>query len=120
MADKKSQAVEALENEQVTSSQRNNDLDEALEQTFPASDPVAATTKGAADDAPRVDEALQSILDHRNDPYIEPREKIAALRDEAESLSYRAAGDIRSRIRRNPWQAVTLAAATGFLFGLTR
>ncbi|MCB5203755.1 hypothetical protein LH464_14870 [Neorhizobium sp. T786] len=133
MAGNKSPAVQALENEQAMDRGRSNELDERLQGTFPASDPVSATRSGAPDeisrlsrnsalasDAPRVDEALASILEHRNDPYVEPRENIAALRDEAESLSYRVTSDVKSRIRSNPWQAVGVAAALGFVFGLTR
>lgn len=71
-------------------------------------------------DAPRVDQALNSVLEHRNDPYIEPKETLSALREEADSLRYRASDDVRFRIRRNPWQAVGIAAFVGFLFGITR
>lgn len=128
LANEKTPAVEALEAEQAR--QRSvNPLEEGLEDTFPASDPVSATTtampfdghrEAERSDAPRVDEALESILEHRNDPYVEPREQLAALRDEAESLRYRAAEDLRSRIRGNPWQAVGLAAVVGFIVGMTR
>ncbi|WJH38460.1 hypothetical protein N7E02_07525 (plasmid) [Aliirhizobium terrae] len=127
MANEKSPAVNALEAEQAQ--QRSaGALDEGLEDTFPASDPVSATTTAipsgtglsVKSDAPHVDEALQSILEHRDDPYVEPREHLAALRDEAESLQYRAADNVRDRIRRNPWQAIGLAAAVGFIVGITR
>ncbi len=83
-----------------------------------ATSPLQAQT--SASYAPRVDEALESILEHRQDPYVEPREEVAALRDEVQSLHYRAAADIRSRIRSNPWQAVGIAAAVGFVVGITR
>lgn len=128
MEDEKSPAVKALGSQRAP--QRSLDpLDEGLENTFPASDPVSTTTTVNANgsprsivssDAPRVDEALESILEHRNDPYVEPREQLAALRDEAESLQQRAADDVRARIRRHPWQAIGLAAVAGFLFGFTR
>src|SRR5689334_5554140 len=126
MANTTSPAVESLENEQSNAGHRRQALQEGLEGTFPASDPVSSTTtamsagytrpssrRALRSDAPRVDEALDSILEHRNDPYIEPREQVAALRDEVESLRLRAAADIRSRIRSNPWQTVGLAAAVG-------
>src|SRR5688572_23035962 len=29
-------------------------------------------------DAPRVDQALNSVLEHRNDPYVEPKETLSA------------------------------------------
>ncbi|WP_313602775.1 DUF883 C-terminal domain-containing protein [Rhizobium sp.] len=128
MANEKSPAVEALEAEQAR--QRSvNPLDDGLEDTFPASDPVSATTtampsgshrKAEPSDAPRVDEAFVSIREHRDDPYVQPREQLAALRDEAESLRYRAAEDVRGRIQANPWQAVGLAAVVGFIVGMTR
>lgn len=127
MANEKSPEVNGLEREQAL--QRSaSALDEGLEETFPASDPVSATTTAipsgtgleAKSDAPRVDQALESILKHRDDPYVEPREHLAALRDEAESLQYRAADNIRDSIRRNPWEAVGLAAAVGFIIGITR
>lgn len=69
MANEKSAAVEAFDAEQVR--QRSTSLlDEGLEETFPASDQVSATTtyipsgtgRRAASDAPRVDQALESIL----------------------------------------------------------
>lgn len=128
MANEKSPAVEALEAEKARP-RSVNPLNEGLEDTFPASDPLSATTtampsgsrrKAKASDAPRVDEALVSILEHRDDPYVEPREQLAALRDEAESLRYRAAEDVRGRIKANPWQAVGLAAVVGFIVGMTR
>lgn len=73
-----------------------------------------------ASDAPRVDQALNSLLQHRNDPYVEPKETLSALREEADSLRYRASDEVRFRIRRNPWQAVGIAVFVGFLFGITR
>lgn len=127
MANERSPAVEALDLEKAR--QRNADpLDEGLEDTFPASDPVSVLATGTASgagllmssDAPRVDQALEAVLKHRDDPYVEPRAQLAALRDEVESLQHRAADDVRSRIRNNPWQAVGLAAVAGFIFGITR
>lgn len=133
MANDPTPAVLSLENDQSTEARRRETLQNGLEDTFPASDPVSATTtaiparsarsssrRALRSDAPRVDEALDSILEHRNDPYVEPREQVAAIRDEVESLRYRAAADVRSRIRSNPWQAVGIAAAVGFIFGITR
>lgn len=127
MANERSSAVDGLQLDRAR--QRNADpLDEGLEDTFPASDPVSLVATGTASgagllmssDAPRVDQALEAVLKHRDDPYVEPRAHLAALRDEAESLQHRAADDVRSRIRNNPWQAVGLAAVAGFIFGITR
>ncbi len=71
-------------------------------------------------DAPRVDQALNSVLEHRNDPYVEPRETLSALREEVDSLRYRASDEVRFQIRKNPWQAIGIAVFVGFLFGITR
>ncbi|MGE7368698.1 hypothetical protein ACQKKX_06440 [Neorhizobium sp. NPDC001467] len=134
---KKSPAVEALEQEQAMQRERKAELDEGLENTFPASDPISATGTATAkadqplaertlaggsgaSDAPRVDEALETILEHRNDPYRAPQQQVAAVRDEMDSLRYRATGSLRQSIRANPWQAVGLAAFLGFVFGMTR
>lgn len=127
MTNEKSAAVEAFEAEQ-TQQGSTNLLDEGLETTFPASDPVSATTtaippgtgRRASSDAPRVDQALESIVERRNAPYVEPRDQVAALRDEVESLQYRATDNVRNGIRRNPWQAIGLAAVFGFIVGITR
>lgn len=124
----KSPAVEAFEKEQAARIS-NDPLDTGLKDSFRASDPVsvtAATTlirsgqNEAASDAPRVDEAIGSILEHRKDPYAEPREQAAALKDEFESLHSRATEQVKSKIRQQPWQAIGLAAAIGFVIGLTR
>jgi ElaB/YqjD/DUF883 family membrane-anchored ribosome-binding protein len=67
------------------------ELDEALEDTFPASDPVSATlttTPGKA--------TVETI----------------------DSEGFRAT--VESRIRARPFAAVALAAGLGFIFGLTR
>jgi ElaB/YqjD/DUF883 family membrane-anchored ribosome-binding protein len=71
-------------------------------------------------DAPRVDQALNSVLEHRDDPYVEPRETLSALREEVDSLRYRASDEVRFQIRKNPWQAVGIAVFAGFLFGISR
>ncbi len=70
--------------------------------------------------APLVDQALEYILEHRNDPYVEPREQVAALREEVDSLWYRASDSVRSGIRKNPWQSVGIATFVGFIWGITR
>lgn len=71
-------------------------------------------------DAPRVDQALNSVLEHLNDPYVEPKETLSALREEVDTLRYRAADEVRFQIRRNPWQAVGIGVFFGFLIGITR
>lgn len=95
----KSPAVIAFEIEQATKREEADDFDAGLQATFPASDPVSATAAGMPAgeanrktvgdaDAPRVDEALNAILAHRNDPYVETREQAAALQEEARSLGF--------------------------------
>lgn len=138
MPDVRSPAVESLENEENIKRHQPDALDEGLESTFPASDPVSATTtaiprgtttglNATASDAPFstpfVDEALKSILKNRNDPYVEPRETAAALGQEVESLAYRGADiadNLRSRVRARPLQALGIAALIGFAWGITR
>ena len=131
MSNLKSPAVTSLEVEQEALRGRRPDIDTSLEATFPASDPISATAAGVptghaekeSADAPRVDEALQSILKHRDDPYVEPREHAAALRDEALSLRDRGAdalANVKRRIRRQPLQAIGIAALVGFVYGMVR
>ncbi len=126
-----SPAVTSSEIEQEALRGQRQDIDTSLEATFPASDPIAATAAGVPTghtkkdiaDAPRVDEALQSILKHRDDPYVEPREHAAALRDEALSLRDRGAdalANVKRRIRRQPLQAIGIAALVGFVYGMVR
>ncbi|WP_183825601.1 glycine zipper domain-containing protein [Aliirhizobium cellulosilyticum] len=35
-------------------------------------------------------------------------------------MQHRATDNVRNRIRRNPWQAIGLAAVVGFIVGITR
>ncbi|WP_062588769.1 MULTISPECIES: hypothetical protein [Rhizobium/Agrobacterium group] len=131
MPDIKSPAVQSLESEQSEPRVDQDDLRDGLEDTFPASDPVSATgttTSGAGadaaepvakSDAPRVDEALESILAHRNDPYSGPKENIVAVRQEVSSLGYRTADDLRRRVRENPMRALGLGAIFGYLVATT-
>lgn len=138
MSETKSPAVESLENEAKIKRREPDALEEGLESTFPASDPVSAVTTAisrgtptqsvdnASDapvPAPLVDEALRSVLKHRNDPYVEPRENAAALGQEVESIVYRGADfadSLRNRVRARPMQAIGIAALIGFVWGITR
>ncbi|SFB59194.1 hypothetical protein SAMN03159496_05488 [Rhizobium sp. NFR07] len=88
--------------------------------SFPAGATLVSQDEDTASDAPRVDEALEAILENRNSPYVETREHVAAARDQIDSIRDRTAADIRSRIRNNPWRAVGIASLAGFLFGLSR
>lgn len=74
-------------------------------------------------DAPRVDEAMQAVLDRRNAPYVETREQLAAVGEEVRSLGYRGSdivANIRQRIRKQPLQAIGIAALVGFVYGMVR
>lgn len=105
MADEKSPAVEALEQEQAAQARAGHDdgLDGALEDTFPASDPVSATVTSipavapetAASvaqnegDAPLVDQALAATRGQPRqplEPSIAPLEELTALRRELAHL----------------------------------
>ncbi len=134
MPDLKSPAVTAFEIEQATKREEADDFDAGLQATFPASDPVSATAAGMPGgeanretvgdaDASRVDEALNAILAHRNDPYVETRERAAALQEEARSFGYRGqdvVSSARRQIRDQPMRAVALAALFGFVYGMIR
>jgi ElaB/YqjD/DUF883 family membrane-anchored ribosome-binding protein len=134
MPTSKSPAVIAFEIEQATKREEADDFDAGLQATFPASDPISATAAGMPGgeanrktvgdaDAPRVDEALNAILAHRNDPYVETRERAAALQEEARSLGYRGqdvVSSARRQIRDQPMRAVALAALFGFVYGMIR
>jgi ElaB/YqjD/DUF883 family membrane-anchored ribosome-binding protein len=101
---------------------RGEDL-EAKEPAIPVVAESSSTTVSGplhTSDAPRVDQALSSVLEHRNNPYVEPKETLSALREEVDSLRYRASDEARFQIRKNPWQAVGIAVFVGFLFGIAR
>jgi len=149
--DPKSPAVIAFENEKAHAGRgERTELQEGLENTFPASDPVSisSTVTGqgspAAEpyanstvSAPLVDRALETIrARERGTSFAE--DEIAALKDELLSLQGRAenagielkdqvVGRLNDRldgardiIRDKPWQSLAIAGAIGFLFGITR
>lgn len=114
----------------VTKAEASN---ERLVGRFPAFGLVSATSSslsgsaereadvnGNAKPMRRVDEAPEKILRHRDDPDVETREHIAAIRDQAMSDQDRTTADIRDRIGRNSWQTVAIAAVTGLIFGFVR
>jgi ElaB/YqjD/DUF883 family membrane-anchored ribosome-binding protein len=141
-----SPAVVSLRSERRHRAGTPNELEKALEDTFPASDPVslssavvqAGAPKGeAVSDAPRVDEALAATR-RRDEDSILASEEAAALRDELLSLRDRAiqagvdlkhhAGErmsahydgLETTIHRRPWAAVAIAAGLGYIVGRFR
>ncbi|MGI2033992.1 hypothetical protein ACRQ1B_16485 [Rhizobium panacihumi] len=103
MIPSKSPAVEALEQEQARQSREvGSELEDGLKATFPASDPVTATTTsiptgiapspsqevGFGSDAPLVDKALKATreLGHTDAPFASSQEELEALKAEVGRL----------------------------------
>ena len=101
-----SPAVRSLQNEQGDRERRgvDGDLDKALEDTFPASDPVAvsSTTGAEGDSGPGY-----------------ARRRTASPSDIKGSLDGYLA-DIEGRIREKPLAAAAIVAAVAWLYGRTR
>lgn len=138
-----SPAVRSLILEQAEQKKRGNSLDEGLEETFPASDPVSAshTTVALTTDEfyggryPLVDEALRSVSDrgeHEGDETVKAlRQDAARFADRtseiASGAAYVARSEVRSAlssvegsIRSRPLTAVAIMAGLAYLFGATR
>lgn len=147
----KSPAVVAFENEKAkTVPEEHSEFQEALEDTFPASDPVSVsstvTGPGSPDEhsraastvpAPLVDQALQTVRIRESETSF-GEDELAALKEELLSLQARVEtagielkdkavnqlqdGVERSRsiVRQRPWQAMAAAGIVGFLFGISR
>ena len=101
-----SPAVRSLQNEQGDRDRRGTegDLDKALEDTFPASDPVAmSSTTGPSD--------------HTGNE--RSRRRSSASSDVKGSIDGYVA-DIESRIREKPLAAAAIVAALAWLYGRTR
>ena len=146
MSDKPiSPAVVSFQNERQRSAIAVDDLQKGLEDTFPASDPVSASSSiaqsgapvgDASSDAPRVDQVLETLRSREDTSFA--GEELAALKEELLSLRDRAtqAGiDLRDQasdqigaqvdrleatIKRKPWAAIATAAALGFIIGRIR
>jgi len=105
---KDSPAVRSMEREQATRREResNEDLDDALADTFPASDPVSATSTGVpsgranAEEAnqvreqtnpdeefPLVEQALRSTGEHHSKDRDEQNESLRSLRRDVDRLA---------------------------------
>jgi len=135
----RSPAAASMRREQAYQAAPNDDaaLEDGLKSTFPASDPVASTitaipsgTSGPSD-APRVDEALRATAGRDNEELHALTAEISSLREKAGLIGSEAGRLVRSeasealeaverRIRSKPIAAVAMAAAVGYLWGLTR
>ncbi|WP_112715921.1 hypothetical protein [Rhizobium sp. OAE497] len=138
MADPKdSPAVQSLLREQAAQRSRSQkgELDRALEDTFPASDPVSASTTsiptGRADagEAARGLEADESSSSEPADRSLRrdagqvrqaasqvAKDGARAARAEARSVW----ADVEATVRENPLTAVGIVAAVAYLWGATR
>lgn len=141
-----SRAVVSLRSERQQRGAAPHELENALEDTFPASDPVSLSSAGvqagapnvkAPSDAPRVDEALAAMR-RRDEGNSLVSEDPAALRDELLSLRDRAlqmgvefkshAGErmsaryerLETTIERTPWAVIAIAASLGYIVGRLR
>ena len=146
MSDKSlSPAVMSFQNERQSSGLMVDALQKGLEDTFPASDPVSASSSiaqsgapadDASSEAPRVDQVLETLRSRADTSFAS--EELAALKEELLSLRDRVAqvgvdlkdhasdqigaqvGRLEATIQRKPWAAIATAAALGFIIGRTR
>ena len=104
----KSPAVQALEIEQAKQRNQNTkgDLDKALEDTFPASDPVSQT--------------FTAIPSGRTDPAEAHRVRNSTDDNGSVQTSSGYPDTIRSWIRERPLTAVALTAAVAWILGASR
>ena len=110
----KSPAVVSMEREQAAQRKQaeKGDLDTALKDTFPASDPVSMTTTGVPTGRTDADEATRV---HSNaDTYT--TDSSAGVQKDAVKLF----GDIGRLVRQNPIRAVGVVAAIAFCWGASR
>ncbi|KWV47911.1 hypothetical protein AS026_12605 [Rhizobium altiplani] len=147
---KDSPAVRSMQKEQAEQRRRarQGGLDQGLEDTFPASDPVSATTTGVP--TGRTDAKVAESVKSEPDPYttennngdpLNPRsigENIRALRLDTNRLAKSVSGvasdsvgvakaragsfldDVKETVRDRPITAVAVVAALAFVFGATR
>ncbi len=141
-----SPATASLHAEQARQRTGADPLQEGLEDTFPASDPVSHTTTAtvggavaAEDDAPKVDEALEAM--RTRDTTVssaEAMDEIRAMRAELSRMSESAEGmvsasgrivrdeaqslsqSITRQVHKHPLQSLALAALAGYVWGMTR
>jgi hypothetical protein len=144
----RSPAVASLKDEQTYQQEHKEELDQGLEDTFPASDPVAMTsssTAGGAGEtygevpAEKVDDALAAVRSRTpGGSDVLALEELQAMKAEISRMT-RSAGEIRTasgriaktgattvrkdverRIRSRPLAAVGLAALAGYVWGTVR
>lgn len=115
MADevKKSPAVISMEREQAERRDREEkgDLDTALEDTFPASDPVSMTFTGIP--AGRTDTDRAAHVRANADAYPA---NVAVLEKDAKTL----VTDLGRFVKQNPLTVAGFVAAVAFVYGATR
>lgn len=138
-----SPAVQSFLKEARERSQSKDPLEDGLEDTFPASDPVSVTHSAAAsvrdtnatgsDDAPLVDEALRSTGDIgrnsstayglRHDATRVSRqasEVASGAKSLARAEAKSALRAVEDSVRERPLTAVAIVAGLAYLWGATR
>jgi hypothetical protein len=107
-----SPAVRSLQNEQGDQHRRGQegDLDKALEDTFPASDPVSMASPATSDGAARGQtDGRRSFSGRRS-------ERLSATAGSIDGYI----SDIEERIREKPLAAAAIVAGLAWLYGRTR
>ncbi|WP_027685007.1 hypothetical protein [Rhizobium leguminosarum] len=124
-----SPAVQSMRKEQAEQRKqtRKGELDKAIEDTFPASDPVSATHTSIP--AGRSDvEAAERVKREPDPTKLDEEFPLVdqALRSTGETARLAKAEartfvhDLEDRIRRQPLTAVAIVAGIAFVFGATR
>lgn len=141
-----SPAVQSYNAERARTRTAKDPLEQGLEDSFPASDPVSAVHTSAAnvrddgansseDEYPLVDEALRST---RHSSFGDGSERVQALRRDAARITGQASEvasgtadlardewrsfvrGVEGRIRERPLTAVGIVAALAYIWGATR
>lgn len=121
---KKSSAVQSMEDEQARQRemQEKGELDEGLEESFPASDPVSATRTSIP--SGRTNGADTDDIDYEDDLAENTRRRLHRSRQvvarDVEDTAQDTLSALRQQIRDRPLAAVGIAAALAYLWGLTR
>ena len=110
--DDKSPAVISMENEQERqrSDEQKGRLDQGLEDTFPASDPVSMTSTGVP--SGRADSKEAARVHRSGDAY--------GVGQVSSSNSHGLLSDARQIVRENPLAAAGIVATLAFIWGATR
>jgi hypothetical protein len=109
---KKSPAVESMEQEQARqrADDTKGDLEGALEDTFPASDPVSMTITSVPAGRTDTEEA------ERINANPDPADLAATMAEDARSVL----SDVKKLIREQPLAALGLVGTLAFIWGATR